>query len=232
MRKCLLLGGTSDTRKVLDTIKDQYDEIFITVATAYGYEIFKDLESDHVKVLLIDFDELSMREFLKINGINEIFDSTHPYATKISTMAKKICEDMRLKYFYKKREKLSFSQGHEDLIFFASYEEAVNYIVKEGILPILITTGSKSAHKFSSIAKNSYIRILPFEESLQRVRKAGFPAKNIIAMQGPFSKELNLALIRHFKVKSMISKNSGKEGGIIEKIESCKIAKIPLIIVG
>ncbi len=232
MRKCLLLGGTSDTRKVLDTIKNQYDEIFITVSTDYGYENFKDLESDHVKVLLINFNESSLREFLKVNEIEEIFDSTHPYAKKISALAKKVCEDMRLRYFPKKREKLSFPQGHEELILFASYEEAVNFIVKEGLLPTLITTGSKNAYKFSSIAKNSYIRILPFEESLQRARKAGFPAKNIIAMQGPFSTELNLALIRHFNVKSMISKNSGKEGGIIEKIESCRIAKIPLIIVG
>lgn len=39
-------------------------------------------------------------------------------------------------------------------------------------------------------------------------------------MQGPFSRELNHALFRHFETTLMVTKDSGEAGGVDEKIEA------------
>ncbi|MEG1978794.1 MAG: precorrin-6A/cobalt-precorrin-6A reductase, partial [Cetobacterium sp.] len=43
---------------------------------------------------------------------------------------------------------------------------------------------------------------------------------NIIAMQGPFSKELNVAMMRQLDIKYMISKKGGNTGGEKEKLDA------------
>ncbi|MCX8085122.1 MAG: precorrin-6A reductase [Calditerrivibrio sp.] len=231
MKNCLILGGTSDTKNILKQISDKYSKIYVSVATDYGYELFSDLISDGIELCKIQFTEDTLRDFLSDKEIEEIIDTTHPYATKITELAQNIAKICNVKYIDRKRGKFEPQDMEEGVIFVHSYEDAVSLVENQDLLPTLITTGSKNANKFKTIAHNSYIRILPTEESIKKVKEAGFPSKNIIAMQGPFSVELNLSLINQFNIRSMITKNSGKEGGLTEKLKSSKIAKIPLIVV-
>ena len=46
--------------------------------------------------------------------------------------------------------------------------------------------------------------------------------KNIICMQGPFSKAFNCALIRELDIKYLVTKCTGKNGGFTEKTEAAK----------
>ena len=41
----------------------------------------------------------------------------------------------------------------------------------------------------------------------------GMKAKNILAVQGPFSYEMNMAMIHDYKADVLITKNSGLVGG-------------------
>ena len=50
-------------------------------------------------------------------------------------------------------------------------------------------------------------------------------------MQGPFSKELNEAIIKEFDCKYLVSKLSGKSGGFDEKIEAAKSTGCKAIII-
>ncbi|MCA1926956.1 MAG: precorrin-6A reductase [Calditerrivibrio sp.] len=230
MRNCLVLGGTSDTKKVLNKLLDNYDKIYVTVATEYGYEIFRELENEKIKIILKRFDEESLKDFISSFSIEEIIDTTHPYAKKISSLAKNISADININYTAMMRDTY-LDYKYEKLVYVGCYEDAVNFVLDRDLLPSFITTGSKNSHRFSPIASNSYIRILPSEESIAKVRRSGFPSKNIIAMQGPFNVDLNVAIIRQFGIKSIITKNSGESGGLLEKIKSAEICKIPIIVV-
>ena len=56
---------------------------------------------------------------------------------------------------------------------------------------------------------------------------AAFPSKNIIAMQGPFSLEMNIATIKYCNADVNLTKQSGTAGGYDEKIQasiSCNIS--------
>ena len=59
----------------------------------------------------------------------------------------------------------------------------------------------------------------------------GFEGKNLIAMQGPFSKELNAAMLRQYDCRYLVTKDSGKAGGFEEKIQAAtECGAIPVII--
>ena len=97
----------------------------------------------------------------------------------------------------------------------------------------LITTGSKELAAFTQIPdykERLYLRVLPAVGSIQTCLAFGFPAKRIIAMQGPFSKELNVALMRQFAIKILVTKESGREGGFPEKREAARELGVQLIV--
>ena len=48
----------------------------------------------------------------------------------------------------------------------------------------------------------------------------GLPGKNLIAMQGTFSKEFNQALMKEYDAQVVITKDSGDFGGTPSKIEA------------
>lgn len=231
MRNCLLLGGTTDTKSILKEIDPKYDKIYLTVATDYGYESFKEFENDKISVLNKKFDLDSISLFLEKNKITEIVDTTHPYATEISSIAQEAANRKGVIYIDKKRSKSDLSISYEGLKIVKNYTDAVEVILKGKFCSILITTGSKNADKFSKIAGISYIRVLPSVESIEKCLKAGFSSRRIIAMQGPFSVDLNVALIKQFKIDCLVTKNSGKEGGFEEKLKSCIMTNTPIIVV-
>lgn len=56
--------------------------------------------------------------------------------------------------------------------------------------------------------------------------------KHILALQGPFSTQLNEALIDQYDIRCLVTKKSGAAGGFIEKIAAAKNKNIPVYIVG
>ena len=98
---------------------------------------------------------------------------------------------------------------------------------------ILLTTGSKELHHFAvpGLAERCYPRVLPMLDSLERCLTLGFPPKNIICMQGPFSKELNVALLRQYRIKTLVTKDTGGYGGFRAKAEAAHEAGCALLVV-
>ena len=51
-------------------------------------------------------------------------------------------------------------------------------------------------------------------------------------MQGPFSLEMNRALIRQFDIKYLVTKESGRTGGFLEKIKAAEAEGITACVIG
>ena len=77
-----------------------------------------------------------------------------------------------------------------------------------------------------------FVRVLPGLESLSLCEKNGICGKQIIAMQGPFSLEMNRALIRQFDIKYLVTKESGRTGGFLEKIKAAEAEGITACVIG
>ena len=96
---------------------------------------------------------------------------------------------------------------------------------------VLLTTGAKELGAFSPIApERCYPRVLPTQEGIAACEAAGVPHRNIIAMQGPFSRALNEALIQQFEIRWLVTKDGGAAGGFAEKVQAAQSTGAQLVV--
>ena len=56
---------------------------------------------------------------------------------------------------------------------------------------------------------------------IEQCVKMGIKSSNILALQGPFSLELNKAIFNQYHIDVVVTKDSGKTGGVPEKNSGC-----------
>ena len=59
----------------------------------------------------------------------------------------------------------------------------------------------------------------------------GIPYKQVIAIQGPFSLNFNLAMIDEYRIDCIVTKQSGINGGFYEKFEAARDQLIDIVII-
>jgi len=101
----------------------------------------------------------------------------------------------------------------------------------------MLTTGSKTLQVFTEkLLPLSDVRLvarmLPRLDNMEKCQQLGFPQKNIIAIQGPFTKEFDRALYKQYGVTVMVTKESGKVGSVDEKVEAAKELGLDIIMIG
>ena len=212
-----VIGGTKDSRDFIESFPFK-EKLVVTTATEYGGKLLENIED--IKVFCKRLDLEGMNKFIEENSINKIIDLSHPYAEEVSRNAIECSRVKEIDYIRFERENLVSEDG---VIEFSELEFMIEYLESlEG--NILVTLGSNNLHKFENIKNKSniYFRILPKWEMIKKAEDLGVLPKNIIAMQGPFSKELNVAMMRQLNIKYIVSKKGGNTGGEREKIDSAK----------
>lgn len=211
-----VIGGTKDSRDFLEKIVKSTADIIVTTATEYGGKLLENLP---VKTLCKKLTYSMMVDFVKENSIDKIVDLSHPYAMEVSQNAIDISKELQIEYFRFEREEISFLP--QKYIEFDNIESLVEYL--EGVEGnILVTLGSNNIPHFSKLKNlgNFYFRILPKWDMVKKCEDVGVLPKNIIAMQGPFSKNMNKAMIEQYDIKYLVTKQAGDTGGEREKIEA------------
>ena len=158
-----------------------------------------------------------------------IIDATHPYAAQVTENLYKSAEDNNVKYFRLLRPSTYTGGG----MLFESIEKAVEYL-KNTTGNILLATGSKELAKYKETGDMTRLfpRVLPDINVIKNILDLGYPLKNIICMQGPFSTYMNTATLIHINAKYIVTKDTGKTGGFNEKLEAAKAAGAELIVIG
>ena len=96
---------------------------------------------------------------------------------------------------------------------------------------VLLTTGAKELAAFAGLdAARLYPRVLPTVAGITACEGAGIPHRNIIAMQGPFTLELNLALMQQFHIHYLVTKDGGSAGGFAEKAQAAAQSGATLVV--
>lgn len=177
-------------------------------------------------------NQQEMEAFFQDHNISVVVDATHPYADIVTNNIKAATEHTNVHYLRLNRETKKQSD-YEKLHYVSSHEECVEAL--EHISGnILLTTGSKDLATYcvnEALKERLFVRVLPGIESLEHCIKNGISGKQILALQGPFSRELNEALIRQYRISCMVTKMSGKNGGYDEKIEAARSLGIPVFVV-
>lgn len=219
MKTVLVFAGTTEGRELIECLSNSNIYCHGCVATEYGNQVLK--PSEYVTVHSGRLDEDGMRRLYDSIGCDIVVDATHPYAQMVTETIKKSIEETRIKYLRLLRKNDAVSEN-ADCFEYASVEDCVAGLLKtEG--NILLTTGSKQLKLFTDNAalKGRIIaRVLPGMESLKLCYDAGLEGRQIIAMQGPFSKEINEATIRDYGIRHLVTKESGVIGGVDTKLEA------------
>ena len=99
---------------------------------------------------------------------------------------------------------------------------------------ILVTTGSKELAAYTKIEnyqQRIYARVLPSAEAVALCRSLGFEGRHIIAMQGPFSEEMNLVQLREYGCAYLVTKDGGAAGGFAEKMRAAQKAGAAAVVI-
>ncbi len=218
MRKILLFAGTTEGRICAEKLKKYGISMDVCVATEYGKEMIE--PSKFINILRGRLDLNGIKDLIDKNDYQLVIDATHPYATCVSKNIKEAVESRNLPYIRIKRESLFLDYG----IYFNNYDEMILRL-KNTKGNILLTTGSKELIRFSSdpdLKERLIVRVIPGEESIRLCSELGIEREKIIAMQGPFSFNMNQAIIKEYDIKILVTKESGTAGGFREKIEAAK----------
>ena len=224
--------GTGEGRAILSHVNKYTDEIVVSTATEYGYEIYKEFKAKHFNYRPLNEDEF--KDLITKFGIDTFVDASHPYACEVSKTLIKVCNDLNIEYIrHERKSYFNDLKDNENIIFIDKYEY-LEELFKNIDGNILNTTGSNNALKIECLKseKNRIIhRILPSPKVISRLLDNGISMENIIAIKGPFGFEINNGIIKEYKIKALITKDSGEEGGMKEKIDSALINNVKIIVI-
>lgn len=230
MKEILLFAGTTEGRRLSECLQEAGIPHTICVATPYGEIILK--EHPLVTIHRGRMDAQEIRAFLEKGDFAAVVDATHPYATLVTENIRCATEGLTLPCYRLKRE-TDGEQRFDKLTYFDSNEACATALEKvEG--NILLTTGSKELHCYTAsetLRSRLYVRVLPGMESIALCMEQGISGKQILALQGPFTTELNEAMLHQYKISCLVTKESGISGGYAEKIQAAGRANIPVFVI-
>ena len=222
MKKVLVFAGTTEGRELAELLADSNIKCSVCVATDYALELMDDKRLDvHCGRLTEEEMEVLMRD----GSFDVVVDATHPYAQIVSQNVRQAAYKESIPFIRLRR---STESAEEGFVSFKTHEECSAWLsFQTG--NILLTTGSKdlgSYAKNEAIKNHLFVRVLPGEESIRLCTANGITGRQIIAMQGPFSAQMNECILREYSIDWMVTKISGHAGGFEEKVEAAKKAGV------
>lgn len=235
IRRILIFAGTTEGRELAAWMDQQKQDwlIFVSTATAYGKSCIDNVTGKGSKIISINgrMELEEIKKFIKKEKIELLIDATHPFAAKVTENLQNASSDCNVNYIRLLREA---NKKAEDVIVVGSVPEAAAFLAEtEG--NILIATGSKELAAYTVIPdyqKRCYARVLSTKDAVEDSSALGFEGAHLIAMQGPFSKAMNCAVIEHTKAKYFVTKESGISGGFDEKVAAAKETGAVLVVIG
>ena len=223
-------AGTQDGRELAGALLQAGYEVTASVVSSYGEKLLK----QYPRLIINDkpLDEEALEDYIRQHGVRLFVDASHPYAANVSENAMRACRAANIPYI--RYERASVPVDYDKAYPVESYEEAASTAARLGTT-VFLTTGSRNlkAFVFSDVLKGHTIiaRILPTAGVLKECEELGLTPKQIVALQGPFSEELNIALYRQYGADVVVTKNSGEIGGTDTKITAAKKLGLPVVMI-
>ena len=231
--KVLIFGGTTEGRKLSTALLSGGINVTLSVATEHGKNT---ASCDGVDIRCERLTEEGMVDLLKQETFDCVIDATHPYAVLATQNIRSASQAVGLKYLRLKRPESSGVSGDElsaGVTCVPDVQAAVD-ILKKNDDKALLATGSKELEHFTHIenfAERFFVRVLPVPDSLKKALDCGYRGSNIICMQGPFDREMNIAMLKTTGAKFLVTKDSGDTGGFEAKVSAALFLGCRVIVI-
>lgn len=225
MKRIMIFSGTTEGRELAERLAAEHIFCDVCVATEYGSRVME--ESEFVRLHMGRLDADGMSRMYENCGTQVVVDATHPFATAVSENILSSTKKAGICYLRLER-KNDTQEETETANFFEDCESCANALKKtEG--RILLTTGSKELAVFcrdEALRSRLVVRILPALPGLAACYENGLEGRQIIAMQGPFDEQMNLATFEQYDIRHMVTKESGRVGGADKKLLAAEKAGV------
>ena len=233
MSDVIIFGGTTEGRRLAEFCGEHKIQTVVCVVSEYGEMLVP--ESPSVQVIRKALDQDEMEALFEEEKPALVLDATHPYARVVTENVTQVCQKMGIKrYRVLRKPELELEKNVDSVVNVESVDEAVEWLKNhEGTA--LITTGSKELVKYTAIPDYKdriFARILPDSQALLNSETLGFPRNHMIAMQGPFSMEMNIATMHMTGAKYLVTKESGHAGGFLDKIHAAEAVGAIAVVIG
>lgn len=226
----LVFAGTRDGRELARKLVGEGYEVMASVVSAYGKQL---VSAPNITVNEHPLDLAELNAVIEANRISAIVDASHPYAENASKTAMAAARAAGI--FYLRFEREEVKAPPDDQIFYVpDYCEAAKKAAALG-KRIFLTTGSRNLRVFvdEPALKDCTLiaRVLPEADVVAQCARLGFTPKTLIALEGPFSHELNLELYKKYAADVVVTKNSGAVGGTDTKLTAADALGLPVVVI-
>lgn len=227
----LLLGGTSETAPIAAALARDGHRVLVSTATDAPLKLPR---HRNVRRRCGRLTAAGMVALVRKWHVLALVDATHPYAAEAQHAARKAARYAGIGYLRWSRAATS-GEKLKSVVHVRNHEEAAQVAFSLG-RGVLLTTGSRNLFPYAREAARTGLRlvarVLPLAESLLACRKAGFPEANLISARGPFSVEDTREAIRFAGAGTLVTKDSGVEGGMLEKLDAACRENCRVVVVG
>ena len=226
MTDVVIFGGTTEGRELAEFCSRTWTPTLVCVATELGEQVAPELRCVTYHTGRLGREE--MAGLVRENAPRIVVDATHPYAAEVTGNVAAVCAELGLAHVRVRRpggDTESGERGSEkDIRTFPDIGAAIVWL-NTTAGTIFSTTGAKEAAALTAVEgfrERVVLRILPLAQGIAECQALGYPSSRIVAMQGPFGRDLNAALFRHFGASILLTKDSGDVGGFGDKLAAAR----------
>jgi precorrin-6A/cobalt-precorrin-6A reductase len=228
-KRVLLLSGTSEGPPLARALVEAGFAVRATVTRPEACDTLFGPLAGSVTVEARGFTEGGLAEFLGRGEADVVLDATHPFAVRITRLAHAVCRRLGIHYVRYERPDWEPPPGTR---FAASFAEAAALLPSLG-RRVLLTIGAKQLKHFAHLHDRMVLiaRVLPCVASVQQALAAGFTQDRLLCLRPPFSREFNRALLREYRADALVTKASGREGGVVEKVLAARELGLEVVMI-
>ena len=214
MERVLIFGSTKEAQEMAAMLRRRGRQVVFSVVSEYAKSVLPLGSICHVGRL----NGPEMLAFIRQVNPQRIIDATHPYAVVGSQNIRQCSEALSISYERVHfadldnawRDAVEWVDSHETLIA-AVQREKGNMLLGIGRDPVFPMPEANDL-------KRLYPRIAPIPASVEACLRVGFPPQNIIAMEGPFSKALTMALFDEKNITSVVVRDATDKSYLHEMV--------------
>lgn len=227
----LVVGGTTEGRAAAEALIAAGYSVTTSVARETGLACVPEASGSLVGARSAeDWGKLFAALKERPSGV---IDASHPFAVNAAREVAAACAEASLPLIRFTRP----DETPEGAIMAASPEEAAEraVAVTEPGETVFLTVGVNMLNQIMPPLREAgravAARVLPTEESMRLAAKAGLEPREIMGLWGPGDAAFNEAVFRGKGVRAVITKASGREGGVCDKAEAAKNTGVPFIVI-
>ena len=226
-----MIAGTTESREVIEQLLRKGEAVIATTATELGKEM---LLQYPIEIRERRLDEQGFLQLFEEINPKEVIDASHPFAVIVTKTVQNACQKKNLPY---KRVERNIESYQYDKIYTVKDTKEAIFLLNEvfGTEKILLTTGSNTLADYVTKVNNGknriYARVLDHEYAREICKTIPIEKGHIIYQNPPFSKEDTRSLLLKYECQVLVTKDSGKAGGVDQKIEVARQMNLPVILI-